>query len=132
MARSIKALAALVMAGASILCATSQASADPNPNHTGSTPQWIRLSTSHYVGVYTSPDAGSGKYNNITLAPGSDWVLADCWVAGGPVGSDGNVWYRTENVWQNNRSVAVGVSWTFGPYVDGAAQFHNVPGLPHC
>ncbi|TYC66590.1 hypothetical protein EH183_42135 [Streptomyces sp. CB01881] len=132
MTRSIKALAALAMAGASILCTTSQASADPNPNHTGSAPQWVQLRTSHYVGVYTSPDAGSGKYNNITLAPNSDWVWADCWVAGGYVGSDGNVWYRTEAVWQYGQSVGVGVTWTFGPYVDGAAKFHDVPGLPHC
>ena len=39
MTRAIKAFAALALAGTSILCATSQASADPNPNNTGSNPQ---------------------------------------------------------------------------------------------
>ncbi|MBB4928378.1 hypothetical protein FHR34_007475 [Kitasatospora kifunensis] len=133
-----KALAALAVAGASILCVTSQASADPNPNNHGSAGQWIKLVTSHDVGVYTQPSAESSKYDNITLAPGGNTsVWADCWVAGAYVGSAGNVWYRTEVVWLNNQWVntgtpVVGTGWTFAPYVDGAAAFHNVPGLPAC
>lgn len=131
MTRSIKALAALALAGASVVGVTSLASADPNPSNIGSSPQWVRLSTSHSAGVYTAADAGSGKYNNITLAPG-DSAWADCWVAGGNVGNDGDVWYHTTWVYQYGVVTSSGSSWTFAPYVDGAAMFHNVPGLPHC
>ncbi|MET9182871.1 hypothetical protein ABZX88_32350 [Kitasatospora aureofaciens] len=132
MARSIKVLAALAVAGASIFCAASQASADPNPNNTGYNPIWIPLTTSHYVGVYTAPDAGSGKWNNLTLAPHTSKVYADCWVAGGNVGSDGDVWYHTTYVQQSGWLTYTGDTWTFAPYVDSATQFHNVPGLPRC
>ncbi|WP_371493665.1 hypothetical protein OG871_01375 [Kitasatospora sp. NBC_00374] len=72
------------------------------------------------------------KFGNITLSPWSDYVWADCWVAGGNVGNAGDVWYRTEDVWQNGGEIGVGVSWTFAPFVDNAVRFHNVPGLPHC
>ncbi len=126
------------MAGASVLCVTSQASADPNPNHHGSDGGWIQLTTSHGVGVYTAPDAGASKFNNITVFPGNNnAVWADCWVAGGYVGTAGNVWYRTEAVWVNGQWISTGTpvwntTWTFAPYVDGAAAFHNVPGLPAC
>jgi hypothetical protein len=80
MNRVTKALAALAVAGASILSVTSQASADPNPNNHGSNPLWIELSTTNHVGVYTSPNAGSSKFDNLTLAPWADEVLADCLV----------------------------------------------------
>jgi hypothetical protein len=132
MNRVTKALAALAVAGASILSVTSQASADPNPNNHGSNPLWIELSTTNHVGVYTSPNAGSSKFDNLTLAPWADEVLADCWVVGANVGNAGDVWYRTEAVYHNNQQISVGTSWTFGPYVDGAAVFHTVPDLPAC
>lgn len=134
MTRAIKVFAALAMAGASVLGATWQASADPNPNNTGSNPQWITLNTADNVGVYVSPNANSNKFDNITLAPGG-MVYADCWVAGGNVGNAGDVWYRTWTVWRGPtgaKGIGVGTSWTFAPYVDHAAAFHNVPGLPHC
>lgn len=124
--------AVLVAAPAlALTVASGAASADPNPNNHGSAPQWIQLVTGDHVGVYNSANAGSSKFDNITLAPG-DWVYADCWVAGGNVGSAGDVWYRTEVVSQSGQSIGVGVTWTFAPYVDYAAQFHNVPGLPAC
>ncbi|WP_245236024.1 hypothetical protein [Streptomyces durhamensis] len=43
MTRAVKILTALAMAGASILCVTSQASADPNPKNHGSEPMTIQL-----------------------------------------------------------------------------------------
>ncbi|MGW1255624.1 hypothetical protein ACWD5Q_10635 [Streptomyces sp. NPDC002513] len=133
MTRAIKAVAALAMAGASILCATSQASADPNPNNHGSNPMWIQLRTANHVGVYTCADAGCSKYaNGLTLSPG-DSVLVDCWVSGGNVGNAGDVWYRTSAVIGNGQKLELDkTTWTFGPYVDYATAFRVVPGLPHC
>jgi hypothetical protein len=124
---------ALALAGASVLGATSPASADPNPNNHGSAPQPITLITPHQVGVYTCADAGCPKYGGgLTLTPG-EVVYADCWVSGGNVGRDGDVWYRTFAVGLDGGAVVnVGWSWTFGPYVDYANAFRNVPGLPHC
>ncbi|WP_231904958.1 hypothetical protein [Streptantibioticus cattleyicolor] len=120
------------MAGTSIFCATSQASADPNPNNHGLAPQWVQLGGPAHVGVYIAPDAGSSKYDNITLSPGNS-VYVDCWVAGGNVGNAGDVWYRTTAVDDGEpQPVYVGDSWTFAPYVDGAGLFHAVPGLPAC
>ncbi|MGW7007961.1 hypothetical protein ACWGCW_35490 [Streptomyces sp. NPDC054933] len=95
MTRAIKALAALAMAGASILGVTSQASADPNPNNHGSEPMVIQLDTQYHVGVYKCADAGCDKVDNdLVLSPGMS-ILADCWVSGGSVGNMGDVWYRT-------------------------------------
>ncbi|GAB2713223.1 hypothetical protein [Kitasatospora kifunensis] len=81
------------------------------------------LSTSHGVGVYASPDATSTKY--ITLwAP--DEVSILCWVSGGQVYNDGDVWYKI-NAWspQNDPNWNYLNGWVFAPYVDGAALFHN-------
>jgi hypothetical protein len=133
MTGAIKALAALALAGASVLGATSQASADPNPNNYGDRPLLIQLDTSDHVGVYTAPDAGSSKVDgNLTLSPG-DYIVATCWVAGGYVGNAGDVWYRTTEVrFNGGGDTYVGAAYTFAPYVDYAAAFHNVPGVPHC
>ncbi|MEV5958225.1 hypothetical protein AB0M11_31455 [Streptomyces sp. NPDC051987] len=85
------------------------------------------LRTSHGVGVYASPDASSLKY--ITLwAP--DTVNVGCWVAGGQVYNDGDVWYKI-NAWstQTQQDWTPINGWVFAPYVDGADYFHrNVVG----
>ncbi|RAG80954.1 hypothetical protein DN069_35135 [Streptacidiphilus pinicola] len=133
MSRAIKSLAALALTGASVLGVTSQASADPNPNNYGDRPTTIQLRTSDHVGVYTAADPGSGKVNgNLTLSPG-DYIVATCWVVGANVGSAGDVWYRTAQVHINGGGdIYTGAAYTFAPYVDYAAAFHNVPGVPHC
>ncbi|MEV6839061.1 hypothetical protein AB0N17_31895 [Streptomyces sp. NPDC051133] len=133
MTRSIKALAALAIAGASILGVTSQASADPNSNNHGSNPQWATLDTPYHVGVYTCPYATCGKADDLTLSPPNDQVLVDCWVSGGYVGTTGDVWYRTSAVIANGIYVDEPYTWTYGPYVDGDLRFRLSPGgLPHC
>lgn len=137
MTRVIKALAALALAGASILGATSQASADPNPNNIGSNPQLATLITQYHAGVYSCADAGCSKIDDLTLAPG-DQALVDCWVSGGTVGTTGDVWYRTSEVVVSGNPIPVftpsgGYAWTYGPYVDGDQRFWLSPGgLPHC
>ncbi len=128
MIRSIKALAALAIAGASVLGVASQASADPNPNNTGSSPQWIQLDTSNHAGIYNSPYGGTSS----SYLSSGDYVWADCWVAGNSVGNAGDVWYHTTYVYQYGQVTGVGESWTFAPFVDYAAAFHAVPGVPHC
>ncbi|GGV09032.1 hypothetical protein GCM10010260_53860 [Streptomyces filipinensis] len=131
MTRAIKTLATLAMAGASVLCVTSQASADPNPNNHGSEPMMIQLDTKYHVGVYTCADSGCGKWEDLTLSPG-DSILADCWVSGGNVGNMGDVWYRTAQVTVNGSTVDTDQwTWTFAPYVDGAYRFHWTS-MPHC
>jgi hypothetical protein len=137
MTRVIKALAALALAGASILGATSQASADPNPNNHGSNPQWATLDTQYHAGVYSCAYADCRKVDDLTLAP-RDQALVDCWVSGGTVGTTGDVWYRTSAVVVNGNYLEVstpsgGFAWTYGPYVDGDQRFWMTPGgLPHC
>lgn len=84
------------------------------------------------MGVYTCPDATCDKTDGLTLSPG-EFISADCWVSGGNVGNAGDVWYRTEYVAAVGQEwFDVTYSWTFAPYVDGAAEFRDVPGLPHC
>ncbi|WP_042407740.1 hypothetical protein [Streptacidiphilus carbonis] len=132
MTGAIRTLAALAVAGASVLCVTSQASADPNPNNYGDRPLTIKLDTSAHVGVYASADPASPKvHNNLTLSPG-DYIVATCWVVGKDVGTAGDVWYRTARVHNGSGDIYVGAAYTFAPYVDYAAAFHNVPGVPHC
>ncbi|MFJ3791385.1 hypothetical protein [Kitasatospora sp. NPDC090091] len=131
MNRTIKALAALALAGAAALGVTSQASADPNPNNHGSAPQWIGLNTGYHARVFGDP---TQNYPTGILLSNGDAVWADCWVAGDYVGNAGNVWYHTTYVYYQHGSpiVGVGSSWTFAPFVDGAGAFHAVPGVPHC
>ncbi|MFJ5608425.1 hypothetical protein ACIQCJ_03475 [Streptomyces sp. NPDC093221] len=137
MARVIKALGALVLAGASILGASSQASADPNPNVHDSNPQMATLITQYHAGVYSSPRADSKKIDGLILAPGQQ-AYVDCWVSGGTVGTTGDVWYRTSGIMVNGTYLDVytssgGPGWTYGPYVDGDQRFWMSPGgLPHC
>lgn len=133
MTRAIKALAALAMAGASILGGTSQASADPNPNNHGSEAMVIQLDTQYHVGVYKCADPGCDKIDNgLVLSPGQ-FIEADCWVSGGSVGNMGDVWYRTEEVGAtvNDLFPLDQVTWTFAPFVDGAYRFHWTD-MPHC
>ncbi|MEV6013218.1 hypothetical protein AB0M29_41455 [Streptomyces sp. NPDC051976] len=94
----------------------------------------IQLVTSHGAGVYLRDDAGCAKYGNgLTLSPGQ-FIQADCWVSGGNVGNDGDVWYRSEEVGATVSDLFPldRVTWTFAPYVDGALRFHMTPGMPHC
>ncbi|MFD0274038.1 hypothetical protein ACFVHB_08990 [Kitasatospora sp. NPDC127111] len=123
------AAAVLALTGALALGMTSQAAADPNPNNHGSAPQWIQLNTSYHARVFG--DATQNHPTNTLLSNG-DYVWADCWVAGDYVGDAGNVWYHTTFVYQYGQVTGVGSSWTFAPFVDGAATFHAVPGVPHC
>jgi len=131
--RAAGAIAALAMAGASILGVASQASADPNPNNKGSNPMWATLDTSYWAGVYSCADAGCSKVDDLTLSPGSS-VLVDCWVSGGYVGGAGDVWYRTSAVRMNGQTLELArTAWTFGPFVDNDLRFRLAPGgLPHC
>lgn len=137
MTRAIKALAALALAGASCLGATSQASADPNPNNHDSNPQMATLITQYHAGVYSCPYADCSKIDDLTLAP-KDQAYVDCWVSGGTVGTTGDVWYRTSAVVASGNYLDVytpsgGPGWTYGPYVDGDQRFWLAPGgLPHC
>jgi hypothetical protein len=81
------------------------------------------LRTSHGVGVYASPNASSQKY--LTLwAP--DVVNVGCWVAGGQVYNDGDVWYKINawSTWDEQGWNPIN-GWVFAPYVDGADYFHN-------
>ena|SRR5690242_14336393 len=87
------------------------------------------LRTSHGVGVYASPDASSTKY--ITLwAP--DVVNVGCWVSGGQVYNDGDVWYKIDawSTWDEQGWNPIS-GWVFAPYVDGAAYFHDNM-VPNC
>jgi hypothetical protein len=137
MTRVNKALAALALAGASILGATSQASADPNPNVHDSNPQMATLITPYHAGVYSCPYADCSKIDDLTLSPGEQ-AYVDCWVPGGTVGTTGDVWYRTSGVVVGGNYLDVytpsgGPGWTYGPYVDGDQRFWMTPGgLPHC
>ncbi|MFC1417484.1 hypothetical protein [Streptacidiphilus cavernicola] len=81
------------------------------------------IRTSHGVGVYSSPNASSSK--SITLwAP--DVVNVGCWVSGGQVYNDGDVWYKID-AWstQDEQGWNPISGWVFAPYVDGADYFHT-------
>lgn len=95
-------------------------------------PYWVTATGPDHVGVYDQAGVGA-KYGVPDLNPG-DEVYIDCWVSGGQVGSAGDVWYHTTWVYYPTQGGAedyVGSSWTFAPYVDGAAAFHNNL-VPNC
>lgn len=87
------------------------------------------LRTSHGVGVYASPNASSQKY--ITLWQ-PDVVNVGCWVAGGQVYNDGDVWYKIDawSTWDEQGWNPIN-GWVFAPYVDGAEYFHDNM-VPNC
>ncbi|MEY9840241.1 hypothetical protein [Streptacidiphilus sp. EB103A] len=120
-------IASLTLAASAIGLAAGSASA--------STYIPISLSTSHGVGVYSQADPGSSKYDYDLYASHGDSIVAICWVVGKQVGSDGDVWYKTSQVnygayGYSDYFNAPTTAWTFAPYVDGAAAFHN--GLNRC
>lgn len=117
-----KAVVAGTIAAAGLVTGTGSA-------HAASNWTWITITTGHGVGLYSSPNAGSAKVGPDLWAPSE--VDADCWVAGGQVGSDGDVWYHTAAQWDASRGSEQYDAWVFGPYVDGAAAFHNGT-LPNC
>jgi hypothetical protein len=101
---------------------------------------WFPLSnTGHGVGVYTEeadgPPSVSQQYEPpLFWRPGNpDQIEIDCWVVGGDVGNYGDVWYHTLSVYYatSNDERDVGGGWTFAPFVDGAAEYHNGV-LPAC
>ncbi|ARF83168.1 hypothetical protein HS99_0017675 [Kitasatospora aureofaciens] len=98
-------------------------------------PTWIGLSTSHGVGVYSNYYASSSKIAPDLFPANGASVEADCWVAGGYVGNDGDVWYHVTWIYLGTPSQTgfpqPANGWVFGPYVDGAAAFHNGT-LPNC
>ena len=87
------------------------------------------LRTSHGVGVYASPDASSTKYTTL-WAP--DVVNVGCWVSGGQVYNDGDVWYKIDawSTWDQQGWNPIN-GWVFAPYVDGAQYFHDKT-VPNC
>jgi hypothetical protein len=88
-----------------------------------------------HVGVYSQPyDLPSNKvgiYDD--TAPGD--VYIDCWESAGSVGSAGDVWYRTWEVYYPDGGTATDAGsqpwWTFAPYVDYADYFRNHV-VPQC
>lgn len=97
---------------------------------------WAPLTDpSVHVGVYSQPyDSASNKVPGILddTAPGD--VQIDCWVSAGQVGTAGDVWYRTWEVYYPNGKTADSGNqawWTFAPYVDYAYDFHNHV-VPEC
>ncbi|MFC5909753.1 hypothetical protein [Streptacidiphilus monticola] len=95
----------------------------------------ISLTTSHGVGVYSQATGNSAKYDSDLWASHGDSIVAICWVVGQQVGNDGDVWYKTSQVnygayGYSDYFNAPYTAWTFAPYVDGAAAFHN--GLNRC
>lgn len=87
------------------------------------------LRTSHGVGIYSAPDASSTKYRTL-WAP--DEVNVGCWVSGGQVYNDGDVWYKID-AWstQTQQDWNAIDGWVFAPYVDGADYFHQHL-IPNC
>ncbi|MFI1176713.1 hypothetical protein [Streptomyces melanogenes] len=85
--------------------------------------------------MYTFTDAGSSKIGPPLWQSEGASVIADCWIAGGQVYNDGNVWYHVPWIWRGTQSPDGNTqfvsAWVFGPYVDGAAAFHNHT-LPNC
>ncbi|MFI1091861.1 hypothetical protein [Streptomyces sp. NPDC020917] len=98
-----------------------------------STLTWEPLTTTHWVGLYSMPDASSAKVPWADLRPGGDAVQYDCWKAGAYIGSAGDVWYHTWRAFYRLTGYTAYVypAWTFAPYVDGAADFHNHT-IPQC
>jgi hypothetical protein len=98
---------------------------------------WAPLTNTHvHVGVYTQPydwpNDKLGIYDD--TAPGD--VQIDCWEPGGQVGTAGDVWYRTWQVYYPDGGLATDGDnnnpwWTFAPYVDYAYDFHNNV-VPEC
>jgi hypothetical protein len=89
-----------------------------------------------HVGVYSQPyDSPNNKVPGILddTAPGD--VYIDCWVSAGQVGTAGDVWYRTWEVYYPNGKTATDSGsqswWTFAPYVDYAYDFRNHV-VPEC
>lgn len=80
------------------------------------------------IGVYSAPNANSSK-----VAPdlhAGDAVQVNCWTVGGNVGNYGDVWYHADaEVYPSGETYIEG--WVFGPYLDGAAAFHN-GAIPQC
>jgi len=91
--------------------------------------------TGHGVGVYTEPNGTSAKWRGVAdlSYQDGDYIRADCWTVGQSIGNQGDVWYATSEVDYGATDSDTGFNpdaWTFAPYVDGAAAFHN--GLPRC
>ena len=90
----------------------------------------LRLSTQYHARVFN--DIFQGHPTDLVLSPG-DRIQANCWAVGSDVGSSGDVWYHTAWAFYAGSWHGMGDnSWTFAPFVDGAAAFHDVPGVPHC
>ncbi|MFF0751701.1 hypothetical protein [Streptomyces sp. NPDC004267] len=95
--------------------------------------QYVRLSTTHNVGLYTSPNTWNGKVIESALTAGRDGVLADCWTRGQDINSNGNVWYHiTYAYWNVPGAFPYATSaYVYGAYVDNNATFHSGV-LPPC
>lgn len=122
------AVAAVAAAGLIVGSATSANAALPRV--------WAPLTDPNvHVGVYSQPydwpNDKVGIYDD--TAPGD--VQIDCWESAGQVGTAGDVWYRTWQVYYPDGGLATNASsapwWTFAPYVDYAYDFHNHV-VPEC
>jgi hypothetical protein len=96
----------------------------------------IVLSTSHCAGIYAAATSATYKVGTDVCPGYSNAVWAMCWKVGQSIGNYGDVWYDTVEADYNGPGTpnaayfSDGTAWTFAPYVDGAAAFHN--GLPQC
>ena len=117
-----------VLAAGGLACATGPAAAYPATK--------VVLSTVHGVGIYAAATSGARKVGTDVVPGYGNAVWAMCWQAGQSIGDYGDVWYDTVEVDYNGPGTPNAAyfndetAWTFAPYVDGAAAFHN--GLPQC
>lgn len=132
--RGLSALTVAVAILGAAAVATGTAHADE------STATWFPLSnTGHGVGVYTEEADGPPSVSHQFEPPllwrsgNPDQIKIDCWTVGGDVGNYGDVWYHTWVVYyaDSNDEREIGEGWTFAPFVDGAAEYHNGV-LPPC
>ncbi|RAG84547.1 hypothetical protein DN069_16385 [Streptacidiphilus pinicola] len=116
------------LAAGGLVCATGSADAYSATR--------VPLRTSHGVGVYAAATSAAKKVGDDVLPGYGNAIWAMCWQVGQNVGNAGDVWYDTVEVeyngpgFPNVQYFTDGTAWTFAPYVDGAAAFHN--GLPQC
>lgn len=96
----------------------------------------VPISAGHSVGLYNGPSTADGIADGLPSVPGGGDIGARCWTVGQSIGSDGDTWYRTNEVDYDN-----GFGWVvldkdvyvFAGYADGNARSGNRdPDIPRC
>ncbi|MFI6600060.1 hypothetical protein ACIBHX_27785 [Nonomuraea sp. NPDC050536] len=90
------------------------------------TADWETVDDGHGVGIYNGPSSTSGKHGFHDLYT-PDEVYLICWIRGEDIANQGNVWYRTSEVYYYRIGSynLWGNYYVYGAYVDNYYAFHH-------